>query len=115
MDDIQLYVNPVNCLIYDPNEQNKPCELKLIIPGHFELACGAPHENHDYTKRNSFHESIHSPFSVSASMQHDTYTVHGKTFHLWFQGAVELNWDKLKAYFRKVYRLSNRTFSAVDQ
>jgi predicted metalloprotease with PDZ domain len=41
MNDQQLYVNPVNCLIYVKDQIDDACELKLELPANFTLACGA--------------------------------------------------------------------------
>jgi predicted metalloprotease with PDZ domain len=40
-----------------------------------------------------------SPIICSNALQHDTYTVEGITFHMWFQGACTPDWDKLKKDF----------------
>ena len=100
MNDQQLYVNPVNCLVYTKSQLDEPCELKLELPGNFELACGAAHKKH-VIKTASFHELADSPFIASASLKHNSYKVKGITFHLWFQGEARPDWDKMLADFQK--------------
>ncbi len=112
MNDEQLYVNPINCLVYVQELQNEACTLSLEIPPHFQLATAAHHENNVITCVD-YHELVDSPFIASASLQHKTYTVLSRTFHLWFQGKVELDWDKIIRDFsrftlKQIEQFSNR-------
>lgn len=100
MNDQQLYVNPVNCLIYAKDVLDKPCKLTLDIPSNFQLACGARHKN-NVISTASFHELADSPFIASASLQSKSYTLKGITFHLWFQGECKPSWEKLLPDFQK--------------
>lgn len=110
MDDTQLYVNPVNCLVYIKERQNQPCTLELDIPSDFELACGASHSQNKITCAD-YHELVDSPFIASNSMQHRTYTVLGIDFHLWFQGGVELDWERIISDFEKFTLVQIEKFS----
>lgn len=100
MNDEQLYVNPINCLIYEDSQQNAPCELKLNLPTNFNLACGAPH-NKNIIKTKSYHELVDSPFIASANIQHNSYKTKGVIFHLWFQGETKIDWKKILSDFEK--------------
>jgi predicted metalloprotease with PDZ domain len=109
MDDLQLYVNPVNCFIYDPQLVDEPCETKVVIPENFQIACGAEQaENIIYTA--SYHELVDSPFFASENLQHETYKVLGITFHIWVQGDVEFDWERVKADFEKFTLLQLSSF-----
>ena len=94
MDNVQLYVNPVNCLIYKIENQNKPHELHLDIPKEFQIACGKQFENNTAVF-DSYHELVDSPFIASASMTHLSFTEQKVDFHLWFQGDVKLDEAKI--------------------
>lgn len=112
MDDVQLYVNPVNCLIYVEERQDEPCNLTLEIPENFRLATGAKHKNNVIFCEN-FHELVDSPFIASATLQHQTYSVLGFNFHIWFQGLAEVNWERVLGDFEKftltqIEKFSNR-------
>jgi len=100
MNDQQLYVNPVNCLVYVKDLLDKPCELILELPAEFQLACGADHKN-NVIKTSSFHDLADSPFITSADLQHNTFKAKGIVFHLWFHGETRLNWEKLIPDFQK--------------
>jgi predicted metalloprotease with PDZ domain len=100
MNDQQLYVNPVNCLVYAVEQVDEPCELTLHLPANFQLACGASHKK-NVIKTTSFHELVDSPFIASASLQHFTYKTKGALFHLWFQGECQPDQEKLVTDFQK--------------
>lgn len=93
MDDRQLYVNQVNCLIYIPEQQDQPCDLKLNIPADFEVACGVPFEN-NAARFKDYHHLVDSPFIASNQLQHLKFDCKGVTFHLWFMGDAEIG-DKV--------------------
>ncbi|NOQ75393.1 MAG: M61 family peptidase [Crocinitomix sp.] len=110
VDDTQLYVNPVNCLIYMKVREMEPCSIQLNIPAGFELVCGAPHSEN----RISFtdvHEMMDSPFIASTNLQHKSYKVFGINFHLWFHGVVELDWTRIISDFEKFTKTQLKKFS----
>ncbi|MDA7802997.1 PDZ domain-containing protein [Crocinitomix sp.] len=110
MDDVQLYVNPVNCLVYIESEQNKPCSLELNIPDNFKIACGATHQNNIITCED-FHVLVDSPFIASASLQTRTYEILSYKFHIWFQGDVVVDWNKVISDFEKFTKIQIEKFS----
>ncbi len=104
VDDKQLYVNPVNCLIYIDEQQNEPCFLKLNINKHYKIASGIPFNGFEL-KTKSYHQLVDNPFIASDSLQHNSYQVKGITFNLWFQGLVQINWSRVIDDFVKFTRL----------
>lgn len=110
IDDTQLYVNPVNCMIYIKDREFETCSIQLNIPTQFELACGVKHENNKMLF-NDLHEMMDTPFIASATLQHKTYSVFGITFHLWFHGKVELDWNRIITDFEKFTKTQLEKFS----
>ena len=100
MDDQQLYINPVNCLLYIPSKQLDPCELSLIIPDNFQIASGIAFSNNK-AQFNDYHELVDNPFIASAGLLHLDFECRGVKFHLWYQGEVRLNEDKIIKDFKK--------------
>lgn len=98
LDNDQIYVNPVNCCAYLIGREQENCEITLNIPDTYEIACGLKREGQTLFADN-FDQLADSPWICSSSLQHDSYTVNDTLFHLWFQGQVKVNWDKLKADF----------------
>ncbi len=95
----QLYVNPVNCCLYAEGQENEACEITLQVPNHFEWACPLPHENWT-CKAENFDQLADSPFIASFQLQHDVYEVNGIPFHLWFNGEIKMDWERIKIDFQ---------------
>jgi predicted metalloprotease with PDZ domain len=112
VDETQLYVNPVNCLIYDPSQIDQPCELTLDIPQHFEIACGLPFVNRRLTAA-SYHELVDSPFIASPTLQHFNYKLGPLTVYLWFQGDCQIDWPRVKNDFIKFTRAQIKAFTKI--
>lgn len=100
LSDNQLYVNPVNCCIYIDGKQNEPFSLLLNIPENYKIACGLQ-KNGNKLIGNSFDELADSPFICSPLLKHHSYESNNTLFHIWFQGEVKPNWDKIKTDFKK--------------
>ena len=98
LDSEQFYANPVNCCAYVAGKENEACEITLHIPDHYEIACGLKREGKTLFADN-FDQLADSPWICSPALQHDTYTVSDVLFHVWFQGEVKVDWDKLKKDF----------------
>lgn len=94
----QLYVNPVNCLVYTDETKELPISVEVKVPEHYEIACNLPAENKVLEAKN-FDTLADSPFIASPTLLHDSYEVNGVTFHLWFQGMNEVDFDRLKKDF----------------
>lgn len=100
VNDKQLYVNPVNCLIYLNDRINEPHSLHLVIPDDFKLACGAKHKK-NVISCESFHELADSPFIASKNLQHSHYSTKGINFYLWFEGECKPDASKILPDFIK--------------
>jgi len=100
LDGSQLYMNPVNCCVYIPDRINDACEMQLILPSDYKIACGASHAK-NLIRCESFHELADSPFIASASLQHNMFSCGGIDFNLWFQGECKPDWTKLTTDFMK--------------
>ena len=99
LDEKQLYMNPVNCLIYDVDHTNVECELELQIPEEYQVAIALPSNKKNAFLAKNFDELVDSPFIASDSMQHHSFDVAGTTFHFWFQGEFKPDWNLLENDF----------------
>lgn len=107
VDATQLYVNPVNCLIYDKERMNEGCEVLINVPAGWQLACGCKwHQESTEQGKNAFrlfpmdfHELADSPFISSAELRHNDFTVEGTTFNIWIQGECRPDWERIIAHF----------------
>lgn len=104
LDATQLYMNPVNCCVYIPGRVSEACEMELLLPHDYQLACGAKHDGREgkfFIYTESYDELADSPFIASATLQHNLFACEGVNFHLWFQGECRPDWEKLRHDFNK--------------
>ncbi|MCF8258252.1 MAG: PDZ domain-containing protein [Flavobacteriales bacterium] len=97
----QLYVNPVNCLMYVPGRIDMPVEVRLDIPTDWQVACAMKQPKEHMLVAKDYHELADSPFIASGSLQHCTFEEGGVLFHLWFQGEFKPEWERITGDFRK--------------
>ncbi len=91
LDETQLYVNPVNCFIYNEAEVDEICQLQLKVPADYQCAI-ALYENEPFSyQAKSFDELADSPFIASKGLQHLQYKEADTNFHLWFQGELKVD------------------------
>ncbi|MCO5260919.1 MAG: hypothetical protein M9916_12315 [Crocinitomicaceae bacterium] len=99
LDANQLYVNPVNCCVYQVGEETMPCSLQLFIPDHWQVAGSMKKDNNTLYAKN-FDELADSPFICSANLQHGEYVVGDTKFHVWFNGIVKPDWNRVITDFK---------------
>ncbi len=103
LDENQLYINPVNCCIYEVGKEEQSCTLNLsnVMENAKQIAgLDSKIANGIYTF-DSFHNLADSPFIVSSDLQHQSYQSNGIHFHIWFQGIVKPDWKKVISDFQK--------------
>tara|TARA_B100000508_G_C11465884_1_gene282604 strand:+ start:94558 stop:96306 length:1749 start_codon:yes stop_codon:yes gene_type:complete len=100
LDGSQLYVNPVNCFIFNPDQYEEEITVQLDIPSDWKVANPLKTSNNTF-KAEGFDELADSPFICSADLQMSTYEVKGITFYLWFNGIVKPDWDLVIRDFTK--------------
>ncbi len=105
LDATQLYMNPVNCCVYIPENINKECSLELHLPEDYKIAIGTSVASHKeriwaFTFKD-FHELADNPFMASNTLQHNHFVSEGIEFHFWFQGECRPDWGKLNSDFSK--------------
>jgi len=98
--DDQLYINPVNCLMYLSNRMNEASQLWLEVPDNYEIACALPKEG-KLLRADSFYQLADSPMIASALLTHLQYEVGGIDFHLWYKGSTDAEAGKMVEDFRK--------------
>lgn len=99
LDETQLYVNPVNCCMYQVGQENEKCSIQLFIPEQWKVATSLKKEGTVFTAVN-FDELADSPFICSANLQHNEYVSGTTKFHVWFNGIVKPDWDRVIKDFK---------------
>ncbi len=95
----QLYVNPVNCCVFTEETKEESIELELAIPNEWKIA-GSMKVNGTVLSASNFEELADSPFICSNSLQYNQYEVNGTIFHLWLNGEVKPDWNRLVKDFK---------------
>lgn len=95
----QLYVNPVNCCVFTKASFHEEVEVFLDIPEKWEVATSLEAREGRWYAENT-EELLDSPFIASGMLQKQSYTSHGVLFHVWFNGIVKPDWERLMQDFQ---------------
>ena len=98
LDEHQLYLNPVHCIFYIVDRIQEVYKLNLDLPKDYKIA-SSMHQEKNTLIVKGYDLLAESPIICSNSLQHTDYKVNGITFHIWFQGICNPNWEKLKKDF----------------
>lgn len=94
LDDEQLYLNPVNCILFDVQHQNLAYEIKLDLPDGYQVASQLGHGDIHALQSPNFNELAEAPFICSKSLTHRTFESSGVLIHIWIQGDFLFDLDK---------------------
>ena len=100
LDETQLYLNPVQALMYAEGRQLEECELTLALPEGWQVACGLRQTASNMLSAKDFDHLADSPLIASPTLTHQEYEAGGLPFHIWVQGEAELNWPRILADFK---------------
>ena len=95
-----LYVNPVNCFVYVPEEIDKSCTVEIPVAENEKIACGIPFSG-GKLETQDFHELVDTPFLVSQNLQQQSFELDGVKFFVWFYGECKPQWEKLISDFKR--------------
>ncbi len=98
LDSNQLYVNPINCLVYIEEQRAKPCSVQLDIPDDYEIATGLETKEHLCTAP-SYNILVDSPIFASNTLRRVKYRSDSKDYNIWFQGHMPRKDEELQKDF----------------
>ena len=99
LDEDQLYINPVNCLLYEVDRLEKRHELQLELPADYLIATSLQAKGKHHFQAKDYHELADAPLICSANLQMESYRIEETEFFLCFQGIFKPDWDLLKKHF----------------
>ncbi len=108
-----LYVNPVNCLMYETTKLNEECTLQINVDDSFTIACALPKSGKILTAEN-FDQLADSPFIASPNMQHSSFTLDEATHHIWVNGANTLDIEKFTRLVKQYTQEQVNIFGKFD-
>ena len=97
----QLYINPVNCMMYVEGESDLGYEISFSIGKDMDLFTSLTKQSKHVLKANSFDELADSPIIASNSLQYKKREISGLDFHFCFQGEIKVDWNKVFNDFEK--------------
>ncbi|MBC7921387.1 MAG: M61 family metallopeptidase [Ferruginibacter sp.] len=103
LDETQVTINFINCLVYAEGRLNEACQVRLRIPENYRIACGLA-EKARVLSAKDYYQLVDSPVLASADLQHEKYQVGRSTFHLWLWGNVRPDWPRIKTDFDRFTR-----------
>ncbi|AEI48792.1 M61 family metallopeptidase [Runella slithyformis] len=115
------YVNPVNLCVYTDENLDKPCTLELVIPDDYLIACGLPQQpqpgatGSKILMAKDYYELVDSPLIASATIQCRTYQVDTTIFHVWMQGNIKPDWQRILADFQKFTAAQVKTMGGFPE
>ncbi|WP_245869427.1 M61 family metallopeptidase [Pontibacter ramchanderi] len=99
LDEEQLYLNGINCLMAVEGREHESQQLQLAIPADWQIACGLPETEPHSLLAKDYDQLVDSPLIASNSLKKETYTVAGIPFHIWIQGDCRPGWEQIKKDF----------------
>lgn len=88
LDDEQVYINPVNCCLYCPEQMHNEVHLEFDLPENYRIASGLQPNGIHGLKAKSYFQLVDSPVFASAGLRTVKYEVEGVEFYIHIQGNV---------------------------
>ncbi|MFY0653641.1 MAG: M61 family metallopeptidase [Cyclobacteriaceae bacterium] len=101
VDDEQIYINFINCLLYAPGRQKEQTEVIVDIPDGFKSTCALIQNDNSVYVASDYFELVDSPFLASDSLKQLTYYSYEKEFNVYIQGDCPLDEGEVIAEFKK--------------
>lgn len=99
LDEEQLYLNGINCLMAVEGREQEAQLLQLALPDDWQIACGLKETERHTLQAANYDELVDSPLIASPTLKKETYTVAGIPFHIWIQGECQPDWERIKKDF----------------
>ncbi|ODS83061.1 MAG: peptidase M61 [Cytophagaceae bacterium SCN 52-12] len=94
------YLNFINFCLYTEGRIDEPCEIELLVPENYTIACGLTASAPGRLQAKDFYQLVDSPLLASPRLKHLQFESRGVPFHVWFEGITEFDNDRLLKDFR---------------
>jgi predicted metalloprotease with PDZ domain len=101
LDEEQLYINPVNCFLYDPSNQEVPYELELRVPSDYKVATGMEKIEEHRLRASGVQQLMDCPIMASNSLLQLSYDYAQVTYNIWVQGRLLVDHELFIEHHRK--------------
>jgi len=109
-----LYINFINCLLYNPDMVDIPCKVAIDIPEQYKVACALPIIDGTISSK-SYYELVDSPLVASQNLEELPYTIADVDFHIWIYGDHQLDKQLLVRQFEKFSQTQIDTFGEFPE
>jgi predicted metalloprotease with PDZ domain len=105
LDDEQLYINFINCLIYAEDRLNQPCTIEIKVPYDYKFATGLKKISSQTFATQNYYHLVDSPLVATADLKQISYEVSGYEFNLWIIGSYNINNEDVIKDFKAFTKL----------
>lgn len=95
LDEEQLYINPVNCCVYESSLVNEEIELAFELPSNYRLASGLKPNGQHKLSAKSYYQLVDNPIFASANLRTVEYQVDDHQFFIHVQGDLPQSDEQL--------------------
>ncbi|MEN7546331.1 M61 family peptidase [Rapidithrix thailandica] len=100
LDENQLYINWITCGLAIAGREQESYRIQLNIPEHYQVAGSMQQDDQGYWLAENFDALVEKPMIASGSLLHHSFQVGIHTFHLWFQGNVQPDFETITQQFQ---------------
>ncbi|MFQ5652684.1 MAG: M61 family metallopeptidase [bacterium] len=102
LDDTELYVNPITCLMYVPGKEMRPVSMTIDRPPDWQIAIAAEPDSQGAYPFDNYHEIVDTPFLLSPDFETLSFEVKGATIEIVLQGESNYDAEKLTEDIEKI-------------
>ena len=95
LDDEQIYINFINCMLYAQDRLQEACIVNLDLPKDYQIACGLTNDGHRTLTAESYYQLVDSPMIASNDLERHEYEADGNSFSIWIQGEHQVDTVKM--------------------
>lgn len=98
-DDEMLYLNFSNFIFEIQGREKEDIEIEIDYPNNYKVATALPLISGNNWKADGYQHAMDSPWVAGKHVSHQSYTVGGSKFHLWWIGDIHFSsLDVLKVF-----------------
>ncbi|MCH7413275.1 M61 family peptidase [Belliella sp. R4-6] len=109
-DDRQLYLNFTNFIFEVSGRESEEIILEIDLPQDYKIATPLFFHSEKKWKAESYQHLIDSPFLGSKDLTHFSYKTLSSNFHLWFNGEIHFDVDRLISVFKSFTKIQIEAF-----
>ncbi|MFN0047663.1 MAG: M61 family metallopeptidase [Cytophagales bacterium] len=115
LDANQLYINPINCLMYVKDRENEPIEFSLNLPDDYKIVTGLPYSNSEKLLAKNYLQLADSPIIASKDLQTFTFHINSIAFNICIEGNCKPDWARFEADFTKFIQSQIAVFGTFPE